>query len=107
MVSVAVRFLNPIFRSRGPRAAIALPLLWLPLVPAAAHALHGEHAGHDAWSEALRWTFEPWAVVCMLLAVGLYAVGLARLLPRTGQGRGRLWRQAGGVFAGCAVLVVA
>lgn len=100
-----MRFLTPIFRSRG---AIMLPLPWLlPLAPAAAHALHAEHAGQDAWSAALRWTFEPWAVVGMLLAVGLYAIGLARLLPRTGQGRGRLWRQAGWFFAGCAVLAVA
>lgn len=55
---------------------LLLPALLLLLAsPAPAHGGHGD-------AEGFGWSFEPWALVPLLLSLGLYLVGLARLWGR-------------------------
>ncbi|ONG53554.1 hypothetical protein BKE38_11710 [Pseudoroseomonas deserti] len=62
------------------RALIALALL-LAGGPALAH-------GGDPHGEIPRWSFDPWVAAPLLLALALYALGLARLWRHAGIGRG-------------------
>ncbi|HET9161365.1 MAG TPA: cytochrome c oxidase assembly protein, partial [Caulobacteraceae bacterium] len=50
------------------------------------------------------WSFEPWVVGPMILALGLFTAGWLRLRRRASQGGRRLDRQALLFFAGIAVL---
>ena len=58
--------------------------------------------------EALHaWTFEPWIVASLAVAVAIYAAGLQRAWKSAGFGRGiRVW-QAAAFAAGCAAIVAA
>lgn len=75
-------------------------LRWLALAPAAAWA---HHTPGDAPA------FEPWAVACLVLSVGLYAVGVARLWKKAGPARGigaaDVARFAAGWLVLCAALL--
>ena len=72
-------------------------LLLIALAPQAAWA-------HDGTAH---WSFAPWVVVPMVIAVFLYAAGVRRLWRRAGIGRGISRRQAACFAAGTVSLVVA
>jgi putative membrane protein len=80
------------------RLALALALV---LAPTAALA----HGG--ALSDTPGWSFEPWVLAPILIALALFDLGWLRLRTRTGQGAGRLTRQAVLFHAGLAVMVLA
>ena len=76
------------------RALIPAMVLLLPMAARA----HGDE-GHGA-----PWTFDPWVVLPLLLSLGAYAAGTARLWRRAGFGRGiRPW-QLGTYLAGWALM---
>ncbi|MFC7554849.1 hypothetical protein ACFQU7_25475 [Pseudoroseomonas wenyumeiae] len=69
------------------------------LAPAAALA-HGA----DPHGDVPAWTFDPWVVLPLLVALALYLGGLAALWRRAGLGHGiRFWR-AGCYLAGWLAL---
>ena len=72
---------------------------------ASAHSLAGESAA----APHVGWSFEPWVVALLVVAAGLYALGLARLWPRAGSGRAvhtrRAFAFAAGWLATAAALV--
>jgi putative membrane protein len=78
-------------------------VLLLAQLPAFAHAPELQLAA----TLAIRWTFEPWVVACLILSIGLYAYGLTRLWKRAERGRERLKRQAASFAAGWLALAVA
>jgi putative membrane protein len=53
------------------------------------------------------WTLEPWLLGSLVVSLGLYAIGAARLARRSGPGRGALRRRAALFAGGWLVLVVA
>jgi putative membrane protein len=53
-----------------------------------AHAAHAHPLDAAAAPPPLGWSFEPWVLAALLLAAGLYTVGVARLWRRAGTGRG-------------------
>jgi len=54
-----------------------------------------------------RWSFEPWVIACLVLSIGAYALGLARLWRHAGRGRGVGGRRAASFAAGWALLAIA
>jgi cytochrome c oxidase assembly factor CtaG len=79
-------------------ALLSLPLALL-LVPAAARAHGGFHPLPPGPPE---WTLDPWVVVPLCLALGIYGAGFIRLDLRRS-----LWRGAATFFAGWLVLALA
>lgn len=79
------------------------PLVLAPLLlgggPAAAHTLQAPAPG---WPGP-----EPWMLVPMLLAAGLYAAGWSRLRARSGNGQDELARRARRFWGGLAILAAA
>lgn len=55
--------------------------------PALAHGSHGHPSGYG-------WSFEPWALVPLLLSLGLYLAGLARLWAKAGNSAPTVRRNA-------------
>jgi len=85
-----------------PLAALAALLLCVPT--AFAHGGDGPIAPRDVWHH---WSFDPWALVPLMLAHWLYGRGLLRAWARAGAGRILpVWR-AGCFLAGELVLVAA
>jgi putative membrane protein len=82
--------------------AVAL-LLLIAAAPASAHAPDAAGA-HDVLGH---FTFEPWVVVPLALALWLYVRGVMRLWRHAGTGRGITVRQAACFAAGWLSLVVA
>jgi putative membrane protein len=85
---------------------VALRRLIAPLLAVCA----GAASGHDVAAQsapALGWTLEPWVVACLAVSAALYALGLARLLPKAGQSRPQLWRRAVYFCLGWCALVAA
>ncbi|MDB5824057.1 MAG: cytochrome oxidase assembly protein [Herminiimonas sp.] len=68
----------------------------------------GVASGHatSADRSIYEWTFEPWVVVCLMLSMGLYIAGVARLAARVRQGRALLKKQAACFAAGWCALAV-
>jgi len=81
------------------RTLIAIMLILITAAPAGAH--EGEPHG-----SAFPWTFDPWIVVPVVLAGGLYALGSIRLLLRSND-RKLLDRSSLAFWAGWAVLAAA
>lgn len=52
----------------------------------------------------LAWSFEPWVVICLALSALLYGLGLMRLWPKSGAGRGQLRLRAYSFYAGWLAL---
>ncbi len=52
----------------------------------------------------LAWSFEPWVVICLALSALLYGLGLMRLWPKSGAGRGQLRRRAYSFYVGWLAL---
>lgn len=77
----------------------ALALLPILAAPALAHG-----GAHPAEPGAAGWTTDPWVTLPLLLAAGLYGVGLVRLRRRSGLGRDVLMRSAWLFAAGWFVL---
>jgi putative membrane protein len=72
----------------------------------------GAAGAHDitapgAAQPVLAWSLEPWVLVCLALSAALYARGLARLLPKSVQGRAQLRRRALYFCIGWVALLVA
>jgi putative membrane protein len=82
--------------------AVAL-LLLIAAAPAWAHAPDASGA-HDVLRH---FTFEPWVVVPLVIALVLYAAGVTRLWRHAGVGRGITRRQVACFAAGWVSLVVA
>jgi putative membrane protein len=80
------------------RIGLALTLVLAPTV-ALAHVA--------APSEAPGWSFEPWVVAPIVVALALFDTGWLRLRGRSGQGAGRLRRQVVLFHAGLLVMAVA
>ena len=62
---------------------LVLPTLLLPTT-VFAHTQHGRIAPDNFWTA---WTFEPWVVVGIILAIGLYTGGLRRMRVRPAKWR--------------------
>src|SRR5688500_18478083 len=56
---------------------------------------------------ALRWSFEPWVLICLALSALLYGMGTARLWSRAGRGRGVSRMQVACFVAGWLTLIAA
>lgn len=81
---------------------IGLVLLGAAL-PVLAHVLEGQPAqGH-----ALRWSFEPWVIFCLLLSIVWYGAGLLRLWRKAGNSRKALTQQGLFFLLGWLTLVAA
>ena len=84
--------------------AVAL-LLLIAAAPAWAHAPQADGA-HDVLRH---FSFEPWVIAPLLLALVLYAIGVARLWQHAGTGRGitrtQVWCFAGGWLSLVVALV--
>ncbi|VTU41222.1 cytochrome c oxidase assembly factor CtaG [Variovorax sp. PBS-H4] len=78
--------------------------LWAWGATAAAHSPLDPATGTTA---ALHWSFEPLVIASMLLSLGLYAVGFARLRQRTRLGRAHRLHHAAAFVAGWLALGVA
>lgn len=72
--------------------------------PGYAHTPESGAAGDGGWTA---WNSEPWVLACLALSAGLFAGGLRRLWPRTGQGRRVLRRKALAYGGGWLCLVLA
>lgn len=84
----------------GERCAAAIACA---LLPSLAHA----HAGPQPLGGGLHWSFDPWVVVPLAIALVAYILGLVRLWRRSGPGRGiGRWRAASWL-AGWAVTAAA
>jgi putative membrane protein len=71
---------------RSLAAGAAIATLAFSPCGAIAHTL--DSAGDVAASFQLRWTLEPWVILCMGWSIALYAAGIFRLWRRAGAGRG-------------------
>ena len=74
---------------------------------AATAAGHSQLDPATAATAALRWSFEPLVIAAMLLSLGSYAAGFARLWQRTRRGRARRLYHAAAFAAGWLALAVA
>ncbi|WP_027800755.1 cytochrome c oxidase assembly protein [Paraburkholderia dilworthii] len=85
------------------RCVLALGAACIPLT-VEAHVLS---AAERSAPPVLRWTFEPWVVVLLIISLGLYAAGYRRLCARSRRGRGIRVRQLCAFVAGWLALVAA
>ena len=87
--------------------ANAAALIGFVVLSAAKAACAHELDAVPQHGHAVPWSFEPWVVVCMVLAATLYVWGLANLWRRAGVGRGVRLAEAAAFGAGWLVVGVA
>jgi cytochrome c oxidase assembly factor CtaG len=77
------------------------------LLTCGALAAHPIDTASSGLAVALPWVFEPWVIVCLVISLCLYGIGLKRLWSQGAPGRGVRIGHAGCFIAGWALLVVA
>lgn len=94
-------------RSRSRQHRLGRLALLAPLAHPAQALAHAEHRDQLISIETLPWNFDPWVVVPLALAAGLYLTGILRLWSASAPGSGvRRW-QAASFAGGWLALVVA